>query len=182
MQRMCDCPQFEGMNVYEHGLSVHSWFSELYDHLIKSRPLTRPWRLPSWIYDPRLVSALLPFDIFRDYQIWHDIGKPECRVVDEDGKQHFPDHAETSYRVWMNHCEPTKENLLVGELIRKDMLAHTVKGEAALEFIIDPLAPSLLLTALAEIHSNADQMNRLETDGFKIKLKQLDKLGKKLFP
>lgn len=175
------CEQFHGMSVYEHGVSVHEWFHDLFNHLVHNTELTKPWRLPSWIYDPRLISSLLPFHVLRDYQIWHDIGKPDCRIVDEEGKQHFPDHAEVSYRTWVHQCEPTEENLLVGELIRKDMLAHTVKGEAALEFVKDPLAPSLLITALAEIHSNAAQMNRLETDGFKIKFKQLEKLGKKLF-
>ncbi len=61
------------------------------------------------------------------------------------------------------------------------MLAHTVKGDAAVEFLKDTLAPSLLMTALAEVHANASHLGRLESDGFKIKVKQIDKLGKKLF-
>jgi hypothetical protein len=86
-----------------------------------------------------------------------------------------------SYQTWVRHAEATEEDVMVGELIRKDMLAHTVKGEAVQQFLNDPLAASLLVTALAEVHSNAAHLGRLETDGFKIKLKQLDKLGKKLF-
>jgi hypothetical protein len=174
------CPQFEGMNVLQHGLSVHDWFCDLYGHVLYGSKLEKPWRLPSWIHSEKVKEGLLAFDVLKQYQIWHDIGKPDCRVVDEEGRQHFPDHAEVSFRAWMDQCEPTAENLLIGELIRKDMLAHTVKGDAATEFLKDPLAPSLLLTALAEIHSNASHMGRLETDGFKIKLKQLEKLGKKL--
>ena len=177
---MFETSQFEGMNVFEHGVNVHAWFIDLYDHLKDGKPLTRPWRRSAWV-TPKVLDRLLPLEILAEYQTWHDIGKPYCRVVDEEGRQHFPDHAEVSYRTWMENCEPTAEDAIVGELIRKDMLAHTVKGEAAQQFLSDPHAPSLLLTALAEIHSNAAHMGRLDSDGFKIKWKQLDKLGKKIF-
>jgi hypothetical protein len=177
---MIACEQFVGLSVLGHGLSVHDWFTDLYRHLVEGTELTRPWRLPAWISDPKIVNHLLPFDVLQQYQIWHDIGKPECRVVDEEGKQHFPDHAEVSYRVWMSQSDGSEGSLLVGELIRKDMLAHTVKGEEAQEFIKDLLAPSLLLTALAEVHSNAAHMGRLDSDGFKMKCKQIEKIGKKL--
>lgn len=179
LARMMQCQQFDGMSVYQHGVNVHVWFSELYAHLFEGKALTLPWRLPAWIHDPKLRS-LPSFEILREYQLWHDIGKPFCREVDEEGRQHFLDHAEVSYQTWISHSDPTPDNELVGELIRKDMLAHTVKGEAAQEFLKDPLAPALLLTALAEVHSNASHMGRLDTDGFRIKLKQLEKLGKKL--
>ena len=176
-----ECPQFEGQNVFEHGLSVHNWFTDIYRHLKEGASLEKPWRLPSWVREPKIVDRLLPIEILREYQIWHDIGKPYCRTVDADGRQHFPNHAQVSYETWMQHCEPTEADAIVGQLIRKDMLAHTVKGEEAVEFLKDEHAPSLLLTALAEIHSNAAHMGRLDSDGFKIKTKQLEKLGNKLF-
>jgi hypothetical protein len=99
--------------------------------------------------------------------------------VDAEGKQHFPNHAEVSYETWMRYAE-TPEDGQVGELIRMDMLAHTVKGEAIDLFVQHHEAQSLLLTALAEIHSNASHLQQLDGTNFKIKMKQIDKVGKRL--
>ena len=79
----------------------------------------------------------------------------------------------------MQYAE-TEQDHQVGELILHDMDAHTVKGEAIWDWIGRPEAASLLLTALAEIHSNATFLGKMDSDGFKIKLKQLDKIGKKM--
>jgi hypothetical protein len=168
------------MNVLEHGFSVSSWFYDLFYHLKYKTPLYREWRLPEWC-TADILPKLLPLHILVDYQIWHDIGKPYCRTVDDEGKQHFPNHAQVSYDTWIANCHQTEDNLLVGQLILKDMLAHTVKGEDLTTFLADPLAPSLVVTALCEIHSNASALGQLDSDMFKIKLKRLDKIGRKLF-
>lgn len=184
---MMSCPQFEGMNVYEHGLDVHARFCDLYNHLLNIQTLNcsdtnqcpEPklrWRMPEWIYESGWLEHLLPFDVLKQYQIFHDCGKPFCRTLDEDGKQHFPNHAQVSYDTWMQYAE-TPEDEQVGKLILMDMDAHTVKGAAIDEFIQRPEAPSLILTALAEIHSNAAWLNQMDSDQFKIKLKRLDKIG-----
>src|SRR5271163_1048729 len=102
---MMSCPQFEGMNVYEHGVDVHARFTDLYLHLTQGTPLQLEWRLPEWINDPKIVKNLLPFEVLKMYQIYHDCGKPFCRVVDADGKQHFPNHAQVSYETWMKYAE-----------------------------------------------------------------------------
>ena len=59
-----------------------------------------------------------------------------------------------------------------------DMKCHTAKGEELAEFAKHPYAPSLLFTALAEIHSNAAWLQALDSDSFKIKHKQLEKVAK----
>lgn len=177
---MMSCPQFENMNVWEHGMDVHAWYLDLFYHLTEGKSLQLNWqRLPGWIYDPAIKNSLLPLETMRLYQTYHDCGKPLCRTVDDEGKQHFPNHAEVSYETWMRYAE-TPEDGQVGELIRMDMMAHTVKGEAIDLFVQHPEAPSLLLTALAEIHSNASHLHQLDGTNFKIKMKQLDKVGKRL--
>jgi hypothetical protein len=169
---MRECEQFPGMSVLDHGLDVHARYLDL----ISNKPQLR-WKLPDWV--DVLKPLQLPLDIMRQYQIYHDCGKPLCRVMDDEGRQHFPNHAQVSYDTWMQYAE-TPEDRQIGKLILMDMDAHTVKGEAIDEFIQRPEAPSLLLTALAEIHSNASHLGKLDSDQFKIKWKQLDKIGKRM--
>lgn len=180
---MMSCPQFEGMSVLDHGLDVHARYLDL---ISPTQQLN--WRLPDWAKHPAIIENQLPLETMRLYQTFHDCGKPYCRVVDGDGRQHFPNHAQVSYETWMKHAAVqldghdhwTPEDEQIGQLILHDMDAHTVKGDAINEFIQRPDAPSLLLTALAEIHSNAAFKGQLESDQFKIKLKQLSRLGKRI--
>jgi hypothetical protein len=178
-QEMRSCPQFDGMSVWEHGISVSRRYADLVDHLDWDPKLAYcDWRLPTWFQEPKLVGRLLHRDTLEIYQLYHDIGKPRCLMIDEEGKRHFPNHAEVSKGVWLESSEGTPEDVVIGDLIGMDMLAHTVRGEALIEFAKHPYAPSLLYTALAEIHSNAHHMGRLDSDGFKSKAKQLDKIAK----
>ena len=186
---MEECSQFPSMTILEHGESVHEWFMDLYNHLIHNCELQKCWRLPNWIYSPLIPKNLLPLNILQTYHTYHDIGKPYCRVVDEKGKQHFPKHEEISFRIWMDNfvwaedipCEEKSINKTIGHLILNDMKAHTIKGENIQEFFDENLncAMSLILTALAEVHSNAAHLKQLDSTNFKIKIKQIDKLGKK---
>lgn len=169
---MRECEQFPGMSVLDHGMDVHARYLDL----ISPNPKLN-WRMPDWV--DVLKPFQLPLDIMRQYQIYHDCGKPLCRVVDDEGRQHFPNHAQVSYETWMK-CADMPEDEQVGKLILMDMDAHTVRGAAIDEFIQRPEAPSLVLTALAEIHSNAAWLNALDSDQFKIKWKQLDRIGKRM--
>jgi hypothetical protein len=135
--------------------------------------------MPEWIYESGWLEHLLPFETMKLYQIYHDCGKPFCRIVDGEGKQHFPNHAQVSYETWMQYAE-TEGDAQVGKLILMDMDAHTVRGAAIDEFVKRPEAASLLLTGLAEIHSNAAWLGQLDSDQFKMKWKQLDKIGRRL--
>ena len=97
--------------------------------------------------------------------------------IDENGKQHFPNHAQVSYETWMS----ISDDKTIGNLILHDMDCHTLKFD---DFIAQNLSVkdtcTLLITALAELHSNANMFGGIDTDSFKIKFKKLDKLGKKL--
>ena len=166
------------MSVYEHGESVAEWFNDLYTNAICQTPFRKHWRIPSWVYNKTLTSKLLPLNILNEYQLFHDIGKPYCRTVDELGRQHFLNHAEISKKTWLEVSDNSEESKIVGELIGMDMLVHTVRGEELLDFVKHPYAPSLLFTALAEVHSNAAFLQATDSDSFKIKLKQLDKVAK----
>jgi hypothetical protein len=176
------CEQFPGMSVLDHGMDVFARYLDI----ISPEPKLK-WRMPEWA--AAMKPHQLPLNIMQHYLIYHDCGKPFCRTVDEDGKQHFTNHAQISYETWMKHAAIqldghdhwSPEDEQIGDLIRADMDIHTIKGATAIdEFIKRPEAPSLILAGLAEIHSNASWLHQLDSDTFKIKWKQIDKIGKKL--
>lgn len=179
---MLTCFQFEDMNVLQHGQSIHEWYCDLYDHLFHGKPLKLQWRLPGWLNDaqPIIKEKLLDFDILKTYQIYHDCGKPLCRTVDENGKQHFPNHAAVSKQRWLECSDGSPEALAIAELIGMDMDIHLLKSDGLEEFANRKEAISLLLTGLCEIHSNARMFGGIESTGFKIKWKHLDKMGKRI--
>lgn len=160
------------MSVLDHGRDVFARYLDLI-----SREPQLKWRMPDWIEPLRALQ--LPLEIMKHYLIYHDCGKSFCRTVDENGRQHFPNHAQVSYETWMQYAE-TEEDRQIGKLILMDMDAHTLKGGAIDEFIKRPEASSLIFAGLAEIHSNAAWKNQLDSDQFKIKAKQIDKIGKRL--
>lgn len=174
---MKSCYQFRDQNVLEHGESVHKRFNELRSHLMDGTELSG-WRIPDWCHDPLIKErvSLIDSETIRLYQVYHDCGKPLCREVDSDGKQHFPDHAAVSKRCWLEHGGSPE----VGELIGMDMDAHTLKSDVVEEFSQRPQAILLLLTALSELHSNAAMFGGIESTSFKIKYKNLERMGKRV--
>jgi len=177
---MKTCFQFENMSVLDHGLSVHAWFSDLYGHLMNGSPLTRQWRLPDWIYDPIIKERILDFDLLRTYQIYHDCGKPLCRTVDENGRQHFPNHAEISRQRWLECSDRSETSQQIAKLIAMDMDIHLLKNDGLDEFAQRKEAISLLLTGLCELHSNAQMFGGVDSTGFKIKWKHTNKMGARI--
>lgn len=169
------CPQTETQSVYQHGCSVKEHIFDLISYL-KTGKIDEGWRLPIWMetYREQLLSALLPEDVIEKYTIFHDCGKPYCISIDENGKRHFPDHAEVSYRTWQS----VSNNQRVANLIRMDMCIHTMKAADIDEFITHPEAITLLLAGLAEVHSNAKMFGGIESESFKIKWSQINKRGK----
>lgn len=176
---MRSCFQFRDQSVYDHGLSVRRWYIELRDHLLDGDALTSVWRLPDWIGHPLLREILGGLDetIMDSYQVFHDCGKPTCRIVDADGHQHFPDHANVSRERWLECSNGSASAHEVADLIGMDMDAHLLKPDDVDGFASRPQAIPLLLTALCEVHSNATMFGGIESDGFKIKWKKLNKLG-----
>ena len=98
---MKDCEQTKKVNVLEHGQMVNKYYKELSSHLINGTSLSLLWRLPDWGYNYKtlIVKNLLDNKIMENYQVYHDCGKPYCRTVDDQGKQHFYNHSRVSSEV-----------------------------------------------------------------------------------
>lgn len=172
---MVNTKQTDTQNVLEHGISVNKYFNDL----IGDRKLD--WRLPTWFSENEefILSNLHDYDTIQEYQLFHDIGKPYCLEIDEDGRRHFPNHAEVSYKTYMD----VFKNELVGNLIKNDMVFHTIKSDEVQEFIDSndiKTVLTLLVTSLCELHSNAAMFGGVESTSFKIKFKQIDKRGKQV--
>ena len=182
---MEECFQFERQSVAEHGRSVAQHYLDLLQHIDDRKPALYEWKLPSWVRSPFILNHQLPFQTVITYLIMHDCGKPFCRTVDEEGRQHFPDHARVSQEVF-NHVRTTSgytyshNDELVARLIGEDMDAHLLKAEGVDEFALRETAPTLLLSALAELHSNAKMFGGMESIGFKSKWRNLNRRGKAL--
>lgn len=177
---MKSCEQTKGMNVLEHGLMVRDYFHDLYFYLCEDTNLRYEWKIPNWVVENKqfILNELCDNKTMQGYMVMHDCGKPYCRTVDEEGRQHFQDHANVSYEVYRKLYP---EKTTIAELIKKDMIVHCLKGEDVAEFSRDPLATSLLISALCEIHANASMFGGIESTSFKIKWKQIDKRGRQVF-
>ena len=180
---MMECEQTAGQNVLQHGRSVREHYFALVDHLQGKINLneTSNWRIPEWVetYREQILSSLPSRYVMDRYLTLHDCGKPAVREVDEDGKQHFPNHAQSSEKVYLetfgDEADPT-----VAYLIAHDMDAHMLKADGIPEFAKQPTAVGQLLAALAEVTSNAAMFGGIESTSFKIKYKQIDQRGKAL--
>lgn len=175
---MKNCEQTKGQSVLQHGISVKNYFFDLINHLKHGTPLRYEWRLPDWVYENKdLLLSSLPNDrTLKLYTILHDCGKPYSRVIDSDGKVHFPNHAEASYQTFKN----LYDDPIAAFLIRSDMDIHTLKSEGVEEFSKNPYALTLLLSGLAEIHSNAQMFGGIDSTSFKIKWKCINQRGKQI--
>ena len=173
---MENCCQSKGQSILEHGLSVKNRLFDLIDHL-KGKDLQHQWKLPDWIKDNKdlLLDNLLDDYTLEKYTIFHDCGKPYCLEIDADRKKHFPNHAEKSFKTYMKKCGGDEQ---IGKLILMDMDIHILKSVDLDEFTQRKEAVSLLLTGLAEIHSNAEMFGGQNSVSFKIKWKQINKRGK----
>lgn len=166
---MGSCEQTSGLSVLQHGYSVHSSFRKILNGDIQL-PVTGPQF--QW-----LLTNQLPLEILAEYQIHHDCGKPFCLIVDEDGKRHFPGHAALSERLWREAGGDTTAARLMGQ----DMDFHLLSADDCLEFIQRPDAASLILTAWAEIHANAEMFGGQDSTSFKIKSKHLERRTRTCF-
>lgn len=162
--------------MMQHGASVYEHFVDLKQHVTEGKELKLQWKLPAWATDSKLWSGLLDANTIQDYQLFHDCGKPFCRTVDADGKQHFPNHAKVSESVWLE----IGGNSTTAKLMGMDMDIHLLKDEGIAEFAEREEAATLLLTGLVEIHSNAQMFGGIDSTSFKIKWKHIDKRGKKI--
>lgn len=136
--------------------------------------------LPDWLKDnlEYIIQTAHDWKIIKRYTIWHDCGKPFCRTVDSEGKQHFDGHARKSQEVF----DSIIDNKIVSNLIANDMVLHTAKSDELNSFQFSKADwATLILVSFAELHANADMFGGTESVSFKIKYKQLDKRGKQIF-
>lgn len=173
-RQMRMCEQTPGMSVLQHGVQVARYFDDLYQHVMHGRALAYDWRLPDWVYAPVLWQQLPALATMRRYQIYHDCGKPWSREVDEDGRVHFPNHAQLSAELWLALGQSSQE----AWLMRHDMDVHLLKDEGVAAFASQPGAAALLLTGLAEIHANAAMFGGIDSMSFKIKHKHISRRGR----
>lgn len=175
---MLGCMQFGTLNVLEHGRMVTEAFEVLLAAL-QSGQAPAGWRIPAWLIDaPELfVSRLLDRLCLYNYQRYHDCGKPLCRELDDQGRAHFPDHARYSEAAWL----AVGGDEITGRLIGLDMAIHLASAEDIPRLAALPEAASLYLTALAEIHANAEMFGGLRSASFLAKAKHLDRRGRRLY-
>lgn len=167
-EKMSSCCQTPGQTILQHGEAVSIRFKDL----IGERRME--WRLPDW-FDLDFLLPLCPdLQTMETYQVYHDCSKPDVLVISEDGRRHFPNHAMMSAAKWLS----IGGDKLIGRLMEHDMDMHTMKPAEIGSYKHFDLAPALLLTALCELHANAEMFGGLESTSFKIKWKALNKLGK----
>lgn len=177
-EAMKSCEQTKGMSVLEHGTSVKNYLFDLINHLRNKTTLEFEWKLPEWVLEnSNFILEQLPDDkTLSLYTTYHDCGKPFCLEIDEEGKRHFPNHAEKSYEIF----KQIFKNDTAAELIRHDMDVHLLKSDGVENFVKNPLAITLLITGLSEIHSNASMFGGNSSVSYKIKMKSLTQRGKQI--
>ena len=176
---MKNCPQTNSQSVWEHGISVQDYLFDLINHLETGAPTKYQWRLPEWLLENKefILDNLVSSKDLELYTLYHDCGKPYCITIDDEGRRHFPNHAKVSY----NTFKSLFDNNTVSELILHDMDLHCLKAEGIEDFIQNTNnIPTLMLTSLAELHSNANMFGGIESDSFKIKYKSLNKRSKQI--
>lgn len=161
-------------NVLQHGESV-------FEHTKKI--ICGDWdsmRIPESFanFHTEIVNNLHPIEIVKRYNIYHDCGKPYCLEIDSEGKSHFPSHEVISKSLW-EHLFPNDP--IVSRLIGYDMVLHKETAETITSLNLSKAdASTLMVTSLAEIHSNAKLFGGIESISFKSKWKKLDQRIKML--
>lgn len=159
--------QTTNVTYWDHGSMVVHRFRDL----MGNQQLR--WELPKWFHPALLDTIRDKVDVIETYQQWHDCGKFACRVEDEFGRSHYPNHAEVSSNLWRLAGGDEE----VAELIAQDMVCHLMRTKDAKKIAAEKNALVLLITALCEIHANAEMFGGFESESFKIKFKRLSKCG-----
>jgi len=173
---MLTCEQTKGQSVFQHGQSVREHFLDLIEDRLDV------FRIPEWFtkYKEKITSNFYSKDVVEQYLVFHDCGKPNCKTIDNEGKTHFPNHAEVSKETYLKY----DGNVTVANLIGWDMVVHTATSEEIKRYLENVWtkqdALTLLVAALAEVHSNAKLFDGIESVSFKSKWKKIDKRGNQI--
>lgn len=177
-QAMAVTPQ-GGSSVLDHCLGVQAWAARLLHEDERDCPRLQALRqrLP-WFDGPsfaRLLGEEAVAELL-NYLAWHDCGKPFVHEVDEQGRSHFPGHAQASADIWEKVGGTPGEC----EMMRQDMTLHTLSAEGVPTFARHPQALALLVAAVASVQANAEDFGGFESSSYKAKLKHLDRRGRAL--
>lgn len=164
---MRECYQFDNISMYDHGLLVSKEYCNIISSLEKD---IIPECLPEQLLTLYKTQELLCFSKMLNYHILHDCGKPIVREVDENGKQHFPDHSQVSYNQFIRIYPNNEEEAF---MIKHDMDFHTLKNNELISLVKSKYGFSLYLTAWAELIANAKLFGGFDSVSFKIKRKKL---------
>lgn len=170
--------------IWEHGLSVKGYTWDLINYIKYNIPLKHQWRIPPYIEENKkfLKKELRKFskNTIDMYTLYHDCGKPRFNEIKESKDLYGNTgkicsqmtHSEISADIFKQNF-PYKHH--ISELIRYDMMIHTLKSEKLEWFAQRQEAVLWMITGLAEVHSNADMFGGMESDSFKIKWKHITK-------
>jgi peptidyl-tRNA hydrolase len=182
LQDMSATYQFESQNVLEHGRSVWKYCAQVIRCLQEQDCQNLP--IPAVFFENAnlLLANLYDSTVIRDYCVWHDCGKPYCKTVDENGKQHFPNHAQVSCETFLKYFPNHPHKETIARLIQNDMDIHLLKDADVETFMQKPIKDicTHLIVGLAELLSNAQMFGGYESTSFKIKLKSLTQRTKKI--
>ena len=165
--------QTDTQNVLQHGISVWAF---------TQRIMNRQWegmKIPKWLSENKdyILANLHDTETIENYNIYHDCGKPFCLHIDSDGRRHYPNHAEVSYNTYLAYFECK----VTATLIRNDMLIHTARTDQINQVNLSKKdLLTLLITALAEVHSNAEMFGGIESISFKMKYKKIEQRGNQI--
>lgn len=183
-QAMKATPQGETQNAWTHGQSTAQWFRFLRVCLNGQRPARYPetsWPLKTPRWWGELAAHLRSFPaahVLDTYLLWHDCGKPLVMTRDEQGRLHYPSHAEASGALWRALNENSPQTECIASLMEHDMCAHRLTPEDVDTLAAHPHGPALLIAALAQLHANARPLfGGFESDSFKAKFKKFDRKG-----
>lgn len=185
IERMKNTFQFQEQSVLQHGESVWKYYQAITDTLNGEDESGLELKIPEDIkyWRDEILNLRYTDDIVKEYCIMHDLGKPYCRTIDEEGKQHFPNHAQVSYDIY---CEINDmkdlDKIRISQMILHDMDIHLLKQETFGEFITLDRRQVIthLLVGLAELLSNSQMFGGYESVGFKIKYKSFEKWTKRI--
>lgn len=166
---MRDCYQFDNVSMYDHGLLVSKEYCNIISSLENG---IVPEHLPEQLLTLYKTNTLLCFSKMLNYHILHDCGKPLVKTVDEEGKQHFPNHSQVSYNQFIKIYPNNEEEAF---MIKHDMDFHSLSISELQDLVQTKYGFSLYLTAWAELLANAQMFNGFESVSFKIKKKKLIK-------
>lgn len=173
--------QFENIDMIKHGEMVYEQYQKLI-HAIENKNEQYFKDIGftfDWEFIENLYSYQYDIDTMKSYQIYHDCGKHLSKTTDENGKIHYPNHAQHSSDLYGEYFD----NTVAQDLILKDLNFHTFKSEEMCEWLKNEspkTLASLYLTALSEILANSSMFGGITSESFKIKRKRLIQHGKKL--